>query len=155
MLTAVAFYCAIYSTKVHTHVCGASIGTSTHSFSSRSTLIMCLKDAAAHPRSSVWADVTCHGVLQAVQSSAQSRVAPPSEGCCCCAGEAPLDCPIIAFYGTKDRRITKAMVEAWQRFTTSDSEMIEIAGHHLWPLNKEAKVSWLKHICERLTELQA
>ena len=43
------------------------------------------------------------------------------------------------------------MVEGWQRFTTGRFELLEIAGHHLWPLDKEAKVSWLGHICERLS----
>ena len=46
------------------------------------------------------------------------------------------------------------MVEGWQRFTTGTFEVVEIAGHHLWPLDKEAKVSWLAHICERLTRLE-
>ena len=65
-----------------------------------------------------------------------------------------MDCPITAFHGTRDRRIAKGMVEGWQRFTTGQFELLEIAGHHLWPLDKEAKVSWLGDISERLTRLE-
>ena len=46
------------------------------------------------------------------------------------------------------------MVEGWQRFTTSAFEAIEIGGHHLWPLDRQAKVSWLEHICQRLDSLE-
>ncbi len=72
-----------------------------------------------------------------------------------CAGAAPLDCPITAFYGTKDKRITKGMMEGWQRFTTGSHELLEIAGHHLWPLDKAAKHRWLGLIFERLTWLES
>ena len=72
-----------------------------------------------------------------------------------CAGAAPLDCPVTAFYGTRDRRITKNMIQGWRRFTTGRFELLEIAGHHLWPLDKEAKVSWLGNISERLTMLES
>ena len=47
------------------------------------------------------------------------------------------------------------MVEGWQLFTNGSFEAIQIEGHHLWPLNKEAKVSWLSHICQRLHSLEA
>ena len=72
-----------------------------------------------------------------------------------CAGEEPLACPITAFHGTRDRRITKGMVEGWQRFTSGNFELLEISGHHLWPLDKEAKVTWLGHIRERLIKLES
>ena len=42
------------------------------------------------------------------------------------------------------------MVDGWQLFTTGSFEAVQIEGHHLWPLDKEAKVSWLSHICQRL-----
>lgn len=70
------------------------------------------------------------------------------------AGEAPLECPITAFYGSRDRRITQDMVDSWRRFTSSTFETIQIEGHHLWPLDKEAKAAWLGHICQRLRRLQ-
>ena len=46
------------------------------------------------------------------------------------------------------------MVESWERFTTSTFEAIEIGGHHLWPLDRQAKVSLLERICQRLHSLQ-
>ena len=46
------------------------------------------------------------------------------------------------------------MVEGWQRFTSSAFKAFEIDGHHLWPLDKQAKVSWLELICQRLQSLE-
>ena len=106
------------------------------------------------------------GKLQAAVASLSSLGASWQKLCCpsfplisiplnVCAGEPPLGCPITAFYGSRDRRITKGMVEGWQLFTTGSFEAIQIEGHHLWPLDKKAKVSWLSHICKRLHDLEA
>ena len=72
-----------------------------------------------------------------------------------CAGAAPLDCPITVFHGTRDKRITKGMMEGWQRCSTGAYELLEVTGHHLWPLDREAKHSWLGLIAERLARLDS
>ena len=53
----------------------------------------------------------------------------------------------------RDRRITREMVLGWQRFTRGEFECLGIDGHHLWPLDKDAKVVWLRLIAERLQKL--
>ena len=45
------------------------------------------------------------------------------------------------------------MVLGWQRFTRGEFECLGIDGHHLWPLDKDAKVVWLRLIAERLQKL--
>lgn len=113
-----------------------------------------------------WSILSIRGILQAAVASLPSVWASWQQLRCppfplitiplnVCAGEPPLGCPITAFYGSRDRRITKGMVEGWQLFTNGSFEAIQIEGHHLWPLNKEAKVSWLSHICQRLGSLEA
>ncbi|KAL3147970.1 hypothetical protein ABBQ38_014265 [Trebouxia sp. C0009 RCD-2024] len=54
--------------------------------------------------------------------------------------------PISTFHGTRDRRVTRAMVEGWQRFTTGPFSCAAIEGTHLWPLDKTAKTTWLQAI---------
>ena len=69
------------------------------------------------------------------------------------AGEAKFSFPVHAFYGTKDRRISRQMVEGWAAHTTGAFQLTEIEGHHLWPLVKESKAHWLQLIvedCQRL-----
>ena len=68
-------------------------------------------------------------------------------------GEAPFGFPITAFCGSRDRRITEQMVLGWRRFTTGAFECLGIDGHHLWPLEKEPKLLWLRLIAERLQTL--
>lgn len=68
-------------------------------------------------------------------------------------GEPPFNFPVTAFFGTRDRRITEPMVLGWQRFTTGGFECLGIDGHHLWPLEKESKLVWLRLIAERLQKL--
>jgi len=66
------------------------------------------------------------------------------------AGDQPFDFPIVAYWGGSDRKITEAMVNGWQKFTTGSFELIRIDGHHLWPLIKDAKTQWLSGIVNRI-----
>lgn len=68
-------------------------------------------------------------------------------------GPLPFDFPITAFYGTGDRRVSKEMVQGWQRFTSSgDFACCEVGGNHLWPLDKDAKRCWLEAIVGELKQ---
>ncbi|KAK9824782.1 hypothetical protein WJX74_008322 [Apatococcus lobatus] len=70
------------------------------------------------------------------------------------AGEVPFSIPFTCFWGSRDKRVTQQMVLGWQRFTSSNFACHEISGHHLWPLEKEAKLDWLKQIADGLTSLK-
>lgn len=70
--------------------------------------------------------------------------------CACDAGDAPFDFPLTTFYGSKDRRVTEEMVRGWQTFTTGQFTCTAIDGNHLWPLDKHAKMIWLRHIVDEL-----
>ena len=72
---------------------------------------------------------------------------------CPAAGDKAFDFPCTTFYGSQDRRITADMVRGWQRFTTAGFECLSVEGHHLWPLDKQAKTAWLGMIVERLNAL--
>ena len=54
---------------------------------------------------------------------------------------------VTAFHGTNDRMISKSMVEKWETMTTG-AVALEIVqgGNHLFPLEKESKIDWLKRI---------
>ena len=56
----------------------------------------------------------------------------------------------MAYWGSKDRKITKPMVSGWRKFTTGSFQLIEIQGNHLWPLMKEAKQQWLASIVDHI-----
>ena len=66
------------------------------------------------------------------------------------AGAEPFDFPVTAFSATRDRKVTRAMVEGWQAFTSGEFGVIDIEGHHLFPLGqgamKAAKLEWLHKI---------
>lgn len=64
----------------------------------------------------------------------------------------PLECPIDAFYGELDQRITKQLVEEWSSWTNAEFLIQEIPkANHLWPLNNPAaKEIWLQAIVQRL-----
>ncbi len=62
------------------------------------------------------------------------------------AGQQRLDVPLTTYHGTRDRKISAAMVRGWQRFTAQDFSCTAINGHHLWPLDREAKQAWLSDI---------
>ena len=72
-----------------------------------------------------------------------------------CTGEPKLEIPITGFYGSQDRRITKAMVQGWAAHTSASFDLIQIEGHHLWPTQKEAKAGWLQHIVQVCEQLKA
>ena len=72
---------------------------------------------------------------------------------CVGADEPPFGFPVHAFYGSRDRRISRAMVEGWAAHTSGSFELTEVEGHHLWPLDRQAKARWLQHIvrdCQHL-----
>eukprot|EP00798_Chlamydomonas_sp_ICE-L_P020966 gene20966-27821_t len=54
--------------------------------------------------------------------------------------------PVHAFWGTRDTRATRKLVEEWGRFTCGAFSCTEIDGGHLWPLEKDAKKQWLSQI---------
>ena len=58
--------------------------------------------------------------------------------------------PITVFYGLKDKKIKREMVEGWQKFTTGAFRLKEIDGHHLWPLQPASKTNWLQEIVDDL-----
>lgn len=68
----------------------------------------------------------------------------------CSAAIKPFEFPIVAYWGTKDRKINQDMVRGWQNFTTGSFQLISIDGNHLWPLMKEAKTQWLRSIVDRI-----
>eukprot|EP00884_Botryococcus_braunii_P006353 jgi/Botrbrau1/15719/Bobra.4_1s0089.2 len=68
-------------------------------------------------------------------------------------GKPPFDIPITSFFGTRDRRISREMVEAWRSFTRAPFECLPCEGHHLWPADKVAKAVWLDAIVTRLSRL--
>ena len=70
-----------------------------------------------------------------------------------CAGDLPLPVPFTCFWGVRDKRISQQMVLGWQKFTSSNFACREISGHHLWPLDKEAKLVWLTTIADGLSDL--
>ena len=67
----------------------------------------------------------------------------------------PLSCPVDAFCGSLDLRVTKRMMEEWSDWTTAEFSLVEIAGaNHLWPLNnKLAKEEWLGLIVQKIKGL--
>lgn len=67
-------------------------------------------------------------------------------------GGAPptIDAPLLAFYGSKDGRISREMVEAWREVAEGPFRTEQIDGPHLWPLEKNPKADWLARIVEDL-----
>lgn len=65
-------------------------------------------------------------------------------------GEPPFDFPLTCFWGSRDRRITKDMVQGWSKFTTGAFSLSRVEGNHLWPLDKEPKGAWLAVIASGL-----
>ena len=66
------------------------------------------------------------------------------------AGIEPFPFPMVAFWGTQDRRISESMVQKWQAFTSENLTVHKIEGNHLWPLAAAAKSQWLQMIAEDL-----
>lgn len=44
--------------------------------------------------------------------------------------------------------------QGWSRFTSGPFQLLEVEGHHLWPLEKASKAAWLGVIAEQLAALQ-
>ena len=61
-----------------------------------------------------------------------------------------LKVPMVAYYGTGDRRVTQPLVAGWQRWAASSFTCTPVSGNHLWPLDREHKQAWLKHIVDEL-----
>ena len=70
----------------------------------------------------------------------------------CSADTQPFEFPIVAYWGSKDRKITEAMVSGWRNFTTGSFQLFMIQGTHLWPLVKEAKSQWLTSIVNHIEQ---
>lgn len=64
----------------------------------------------------------------------------------------PFPCPIDAFYGSLDDRVTRSLMQDWSCWTTAGFTLEEIeGGNHMWPLNnKKAKCKWLGLIVEKI-----
>ncbi len=45
-------------------------------------------------------------------------------------------------------------VQGWSRFTSGHFQLMEVEGHHLWPLDKASKAAWLGVIAQQLAALQ-
>lgn len=71
-------------------------------------------------------------------------------------GAPPFEFPLTAFAATADKKVTRAMVDQWQAFTTSSFDVVEIEGHHLFPLGqgamKKAKLEWLTKVAAVLKD---
>ena len=71
-------------------------------------------------------------------------------------GEAPFTFPLRVFFATRDRKVTRPMVEQWAAFTTSDFAVHPIQGHHLFILatgdQRTAKEAWLAHVVDGLAQ---
>ncbi|KAL4451499.1 hypothetical protein ABPG75_007161 [Micractinium tetrahymenae] len=70
-------------------------------------------------------------------------------------GAPPFGFPLTAFWGSRDRRIKQRMVQGWARFTSGPFQLLEVEGHHLWPLEKASKAAWLGVVAEQLAALAA
>ena len=66
------------------------------------------------------------------------------------AGAEPFEMPLTAFYGIKDKKIRRPMLEDWSKFTRGPFKLIDIDGHHLWPLQPACKTQWLQQIVKGL-----
>ena len=53
----------------------------------------------------------------------------------------PLDCPIIAYGGTRDEVIELDAVEAWSAHTTADADLTTFDGNHFFLLECAEQVA--------------
>uniref|UniRef100_A0A383VJE5 Thioesterase domain-containing protein n=1 Tax=Tetradesmus obliquus TaxID=3088 RepID=A0A383VJE5_TETOB len=60
--------------------------------------------------------------------------------------------PLRLFWGTQDRRVTRAMVQEWASYTSSTCTATAVDGNHLFPLQPAAKQQWLTHVAAALSE---
>lgn len=71
-------------------------------------------------------------------------------------GEAPFAFPLTLFFATRDRKVTRPLVEQWAAFTTGAFAVHPIQGHHLFILatgdQRAAKEAWLGQIVDGLSQ---
>ncbi|WIA19313.1 hypothetical protein OEZ85_003946 [Tetradesmus obliquus] len=60
--------------------------------------------------------------------------------------------PLRLFWGTQDRRVTRAMVQEWASYTSSTCTATAVDGNHLFPLQPAAKQQWLTQVAAALAE---
>lgn len=60
---------------------------------------------------------------------------------------------LTVFSAKEDDIITQEMCEGWKEFTTGKFNLVIIDGHHLFPLQKEVKPTWLKAIADGLDSI--
>ena len=41
-------------------------------------------------------------------------------------------------------------LQGWSKFTSGDFRLLEVEGHHLWPLERAGKAAWLQAIADQL-----
>lgn len=68
----------------------------------------------------------------------------------CLPGKEAFTFPMVAFWGSLDRRISESMIRRWQSFTSEELVVHKVDGHHLWPLTPVAKAQWLQMIVDEL-----
>lgn len=70
-----------------------------------------------------------------------------------------IDAPIHAFYATKDKKVTKEMVEGWKAYTgdLGNFTLTSITGHHLFPVDQpahaDARTKWLTQIKNTMNKI--
>jgi hypothetical protein len=42
-------------------------------------------------------------------------------------------------------------VQGWQRFTSGRLEVVDIDGHHMWPMVPECKQAWLVDVAKQIS----
>ncbi len=47
-----------------------------------------------------------------------------------------------------------AYVQGWKQFSSGPFKCLRVEGNHLWPLDKEAKSTWLQTIANELARLE-
>lgn len=66
----------------------------------------------------------------------------------------PIKSPMLAFWGTKDRRVKETHVREWGQLVGGDFRCEAVEGNHLWPIDKAAKADWLGRIVKELDKLK-
>lgn len=51
------------------------------------------------------------------------------------------------------RRVTRELVEGWQRFTPHPLHVHSVEGGHMWPVDKQARIPWVKSIVQVLQDV--
>ena len=66
-----------------------------------------------------------------------------------------MECPVLALWGTSDRRVKEHHVRAWEGMVAVPGSFRceAVQGNHLWPMDKTAKADWLSRIVAELNML--